>query len=51
MLDELEDQINQANDQDADLNKVRDCDHCHPPFLGDRGVKKRPPIESVEPIK
>ena len=43
-LNELEDQSNQTNDQNTDLDKIRKRDHCQPPFLCDRGVKKYPPM-------
>ena len=41
---ELNEQTDNANDQNAGLNKIGICDHCQPPFLYDREAEKRPPI-------
>ena len=41
---DLNEQTDNANDQNAGLNKIGICDHCQPPFLYDQEAKKRPPI-------
>ena len=40
---ELNEQPNNANDQNAGLNKIGICDHCQPPFLYDREAKRSAP--------
>ena len=38
----LYEKADNANDQNTDLNQIRVCNHCQPPFRKVRGTKKRP---------
>lgn len=38
----LYEKADNANDQNTDLNQIRVCNHCQPPFRKIRGAKKRP---------